>query len=135
MTDPFFRHLLGVEFGIAAVETRVAVDNLEVVVVDNPDLVGCGDIGEAHGFSVPLQFTMKSGRTGQAYSKDSHVYHLGERTGNLEVGRRLDAVLGRFLACSDPVLLMGIGTPYVSVSSGDSPDDRFGLLEEFHRRP
>ena len=80
MADPFFSHLLCIELGIPAVEPWIAVDDLEVVVIDYPDLVGIRNIGEAHGLSVPFQFAMEAGGAGQAYGQDTHIHHLGEGT-------------------------------------------------------
>ena len=76
--DPLLGHLAGIELGKAAVEARVAVDDLECVVVHNLDLVVLRDIGEAHVLAVPLELAVQAVEASQAYGNHAHIDHLGE---------------------------------------------------------
>ena len=137
MLYPFLGSLFGIHLQESAVEARVSIDDLEVIIIDHPNLIAVGDVGEAHVFAIPLQFAMQTIGAGQSDSQDSHVHHLGKRSTETEVGRCLYAILGRLLAGPDPVLLVRIALPYtdyLGMSALDTWYGGSGLLVVLHAR-
>ena len=69
MLYPFLGSLFGIHLQESAVEARVSIDDLEVIIIDHSNLIAVGDVGEAHVFTIPLQFAMQAISAGQSDSQ------------------------------------------------------------------